>query len=107
MTIHIQELTFETIIGILDFERKTPQRVIIDIELEYAFDDEFIDYALVVKSTKELMIKEQFLLIEDALLSIKEMIKKSYPQTKSLKIKVSKPDILSECRVALSNFWEF
>jgi len=107
MTIHIQELTFETIIGILDFERKTPQRVIIDIELEYAFDDEFIDYALVVKSTKELMIKEQFLLIEDALLNIKEMIKKSYPQTKSLKIKVSKPDILSECRVALSNFWEF
>jgi len=107
MTIHIQELTFDTIIGILEFERTTPQKVILDIELEYDYKDEFINYATVVEDTKALLIKQQYLLIEDALIGIKDMISKNYPQTKSLQIKLTKPDILPECSVGLSNFWQF
>ena len=39
MTIHIEALTFDVIIGLLDFERDRPQRVIIDIEASYDYKD--------------------------------------------------------------------
>jgi len=32
MTIHVEALTFDVIIGLLDFERDKPQKVIIDLE---------------------------------------------------------------------------
>ena len=38
MTIHVEALTFDVIIGLLDFERERPQRVIIDIEASYDAD---------------------------------------------------------------------
>jgi len=39
MKVHIQDLRFQTIIGILDFERVKPQEVIINLELEYNYED--------------------------------------------------------------------
>lgn len=107
MTIHIQNLTFDTIIGILDFERTTPQKVIVDIDIEYEFDDEFIDYSIITKLIQDSMNEHKFLLIEDALLSLKDTIVSKYPQIKSLDIKITKPQILSNCSVGVSNFWKF
>ena len=49
MTIHIEALSFDVIIGLLDFERVTPQRVIIDIEASYSYsDDDFCCVLFVV-----------------------------------------------------------
>lgn len=107
MTIHIQNLTFDTIIGILDFERTTPQKVIVDIDIEYEFDDEFIDYSIITKLIQDSMNEHKFLLIEDALLWLKDTIVSKYPQIKSLDIKITKPQILSNCSVGVSNFWKF
>ena len=46
MQIHIEALTFEVIIGLLDFERDRPQRVIVDLQASYDYANEnFIDYA--------------------------------------------------------------
>ncbi|HIC09864.1 MAG TPA: dihydroneopterin aldolase, partial [Campylobacterales bacterium] len=39
MRIYIENLTFSTIIGILEFERTTPQDVSIDIVLEYSYQN--------------------------------------------------------------------
>ena len=37
MKVNITNLTFKTIIGILDFERVKPQKVVVDITFEYDY----------------------------------------------------------------------
>ena len=108
MTIHIEALTFDVIIGLLDFERDRPQAVIVDLTATYDYsDDAFIDYAdLVILIQNELKIK-RYTLLENALIGLKDVLYTSYPQLKTLSLKISKPDILPECNVALSHLWEF
>lgn len=107
MTIHIESLTFEAIIGLLDFERDKPQRVVVDIEASYRFENDFIDYADIVALVQTDLKTNRYILIEDALNGLKDKITTVYPQIKTLRIKIAKPDILPVCNVALSNIWEF
>jgi len=108
MTIHIEDLTFNVIIGLLDFERDRPQRVIINLEASYAYsNDKFIDYADMVLLIQNKLKEERYKLLENALLGLKEVLYTTYPQLSSLSIKVTKPDILVECTVSLSKTWEF
>ncbi len=107
MTIHIQDLEFETIIGILDFERITKQRVRIDCVIDYTYNIEFLDYALVVKHIKSEMHNNEFELIEEALLSLKHSLKHEFPLILSLFLKISKPDILADCEVSLSETFKY
>ena len=107
MTIHIEELKFQTIIGILDFERVTPQDVIINAEIDYLYEDEFINYAELVTSIKAIMKKEKFLLIEDALAELSDKLKKEFSKIDTLKLKITKPSILPDCKVSLSNTYKF
>ena len=72
MTIHIEALTFNVIIGLLDFERERPQRVIIDLEALYEYSDsEFIDYADMVTLIQNELKEKRYELLEEALLGIK------------------------------------
>ena len=106
MKIYIEQLSFDTIIGILPKERVTTQRVDIDIEIEYEYrDDSFIDYAKVAQSVEENMISNQYELIEEALNGLKEMIFSKYSNIDSLFIKITKPNILTNCTVAVSHRW--
>ena len=105
MTIHIEDLKFQCIIGILDFERVTPQDVIINIEIEYLYEDNFINYAEIVQLIKEIMIKSEFLLIEEALDSLNLKLIKEFSSIKSMYIKITKPSILPECKVSVSNHY--
>lgn len=108
MTIHIEHLTFPVIIGLLDFERDKPQRVIVDLEASYDYaDDRFVNYADVVEHIKQTLKTESYELLENALLGLKATLTSHYPQLKTLKIKIAKPDILSDCSVALSQSWNF
>jgi len=108
MTIHIEDLTFDVIIGLLDFERDKPQRVVINLEANYDYiDDKFIDYADIVLLMKNKLKERRYKLLENALLGLKELLHSTYPQLNSLTIKISKPDILDECTVSLSKTWEF
>lgn len=108
MTIHIESLTFEAIIGLLDFERDRPQRVIVDLEASYIYKDEqFIDYAILSERIVELIQNARYTLLEEALLALEKMILTSYPQISMLSLKISKPDILHNCRVALSAQWHY
>lgn len=100
MKIFIEKLEFNTIIGILEQERENEQKVIIDIEIEYNFEDNsFIDYAKVASFVKEHIKKERFFLVEEALQSISKNLKKFYPQITSIKISLKKPQILKDCVV--------
>ncbi|MDN5099019.1 dihydroneopterin aldolase [Aliarcobacter butzleri] len=103
MKIDIENLEFKCIIGILDFERVKKQKVIINLSFEYDFsNDDFIDYSEVVDLIKQTMKKEKFQLIEDAILYLTKLLNQTY-EIKNLKLKISKPTILKDCIVSLSN----
>jgi len=108
MTIEIRALTFDCIIGILDFERVTPQRVIVDTLIDYDYDGEqFLDYAAVAEHIRTRMCEGEFALVETALQVLTDTLKTSFPVIKSLAITIAKPDILPDCRVSVtkkSNF---
>jgi dihydroneopterin aldolase len=103
MVVNIEDLTFNAIIGKLPFERKNKQRVIVDLSFEYIYmDGEFIDYAKVVKLIKQIIRKERFYLLEEAVIILEnELIQ--YFNMSNIKLKISKPDIIKNCVVSVSN----
>tara|TARA_R110002033_G_scaffold45441_3_gene88972 strand:+ start:88981 stop:89292 length:312 start_codon:yes stop_codon:yes gene_type:complete len=102
MKVKIEDLTFNCIIGILPFERKNEQRVIINCSFSYNFtNSKFIDYSKVASDIEKLMKKNKFKLIEDALLNLKKYLKDKYC-IKKLNITIQKPDILPNCKVSVS-----
>ncbi len=103
MTIHIEALTFECIIGILDFERLKPQKVMIDLEINYLYKDEdFINYANVIELLENNMKQNQYPLLETALNELEKALLLNYPQIDSFRLKISKPNIMLHANVALS-----
>ena len=104
MTISIKQLTFKTIIGLLDHERVTPQTVIIDCDISYSYehDDTFIDYALVVNLIESTMNKKKFKLIETALTVLINEIKSNFTLSQSISLTITKPDIIDNCQVSVS-----
>ncbi len=108
MTIHIKSLTFDVIIGLLDFEREKPQKVIIDLEASYLYNNEkFIDYSDIVYLIQKDLKDKRYELLEETLLGLKELLHITYPQLTTLTLKITKPEIIKECHVALSHTWNF
>jgi len=109
MKIHIKELSFDVIIGILEFERMNNQRVIVNIEIDYKFSKEdFIDYSIVALRVEEMMRENQYSLIEDALIDINNDIYSKYNNLiTTIEIEIIKPTIIDNCIVSLSNKWEY
>ncbi len=107
MTIHIEDLKFQSIIGILDFERTTPQDVIINLTIQYNYKDLFINYAEVSDLIKATMIEKKFLLLEDALQDLSEILKKEFSQIEKLFLKITKPSIIPDCKVSLSDNFSY
>jgi dihydroneopterin aldolase len=102
MKILIETLTFETIIGILDFERLTPQQVIIDCTIDYPYaNNHFINYAEVADTITQTMHQEKFELIETALEVLTTTLKKQFPLIQSLSLTIRKPAILPNCIVGI------
>lgn len=103
MTIYIESLEIIAIIGILESERVSPQRVIVDIKIDYSYkNNKFINYAEVISMVENMIIKEKYKLLEDALISIQKQIIKKYSKINELHIKIYKPDIIDNATVALS-----
>ena len=103
LKVNIDDLTFNCIIGILDFEREKEQKVVLNISFEYFFEEDgsnFIDYSHVAAYCEKTMKKEKFKLIEDAILHLRKYLKETYP-LKNLTVKISKPDIIPNCIVSV------
>lgn len=79
MKVIIENLNFNCIIGILDFERVTPQKVIINLSFKYKFksDKSFIDYSIIVEELTNIMKQEKFKLLEDAIIHIDKYLKRN------------------------------
>ena len=103
MTIHIEELTFDCIIGILDFERVTPQKVIVNVEIDYNYEkNSFINYADVIKLIEQQMLEKKYELLETAIEELSEKIIEKYSKITKLTLKISKPNIIKNAKVSLS-----
>lgn len=107
MTIHIEDLKFQTIIGILDFERETEQEVVINIVINYNYENKFINYAEVVELVQSTMIQSKFLLIEDALAKLSKSLKENFSLIDTLFIKITKPTIIENAQVSVSQNYTF
>jgi dihydroneopterin aldolase len=108
MTIHIEALTLDVIIGLLDFEREHTQRVIVDLKANYTYrEGSFVDYADIVFLIGKELKEKRYKLLEEALIGLKNLISTAYPQIQTLELKIAKPDILPRCTVAMSQQWEF
>jgi len=107
LQIFIEALTFECVIGILDFERTTPQKVIIDLTIEYNYEKDFINYAEVAQLIEKTMKEEKFLLIEDALNFLSQRVKENFYKIDTLFLKITKPSIMPNCRVSVAQNYTF
>ncbi|MEA2111963.1 MAG: dihydroneopterin aldolase [Campylobacterota bacterium] len=103
MTININNLTFKAIIGLLDFERITEQKVLVDCQIEYEYSSNFINYAVVAELIEAEIKSEKFQLIEEALLHLEKKIHVKFPNISILELKITKPDILNNCTVSVGN----
>jgi dihydroneopterin aldolase len=103
MTIHVENFTFEVLIGILEKEKEFPQSVIVNAQIDYDYvKNSFINYALVCELIEENMLLGEYELIEDALLALEEELKETFPQITALNLKISKPQILPNCIVSVA-----
>jgi len=103
MTIHIEDLTFDAIIGVLDFERDRTQSVRLDITATYRYQvPNYLDYAQMVSVAKEHIIVHKYALLEEALHGLHAALVQAFPAIETLRITIAKPDILPDCVVSLS-----
>lgn len=105
MTIHIEELEFSTIVGILKHERIKEQKVVINCMIEY--EKGFVNYAEIVSFFKKTMRQKEFGLLEDAIVFLANELKKTYENIETIELKITKPDILNDCKVGVSKKFKF
>jgi dihydroneopterin aldolase len=104
MTIHIQALEFDAIIGLLDHERDHTQRVRIDATITYDYaPPAYLDYAQIVEEIKHHIIQTKYELLEEALSGLHKTLTTNHPTITTLNLTIAKPDILPDCVVSIGN----
>ncbi|MRI83303.1 MAG: dihydroneopterin aldolase [Nitratiruptor sp.] len=98
MIVEIEGLRFPAIIGLLPHERQEPQEIVIDAQLEYTYQEgHYLDYAQVAQRIKEHLVEGRFLLLEEALLSLMDLLAREFPIIERASVTISKPHILPDC----------
>lgn len=96
--IFLEALEIECIIGIFDWERRTPQKILIDLEFpadirraaSHDRIEDTIDYKRIAKRTIAFVSESQFQLIETLAETLAGLLLKEF-KLKSLTLRVSKP----------------
>ena len=102
--IFFREIDIPCRIGVCENEKKHPQRIIINIELELSTEvepindriDETLNYDLIYREIKKISSSQHFNLVETLTNSIFIYLKK-LKKVSDLRISVSKPDIYEDC----------
>lgn len=104
ITLHIENLALEAIIGVLDSERHTPQKLILDAQITYIFEvhKPYLDYVRVCDYITQTLQEQQYTLLESALSDISARLKACFSDIIALSITIKKPEILSHCIVGAS-----
>ncbi len=107
MKISIEDLKLQCIIGILDFEREKEQDIIINLTIDYKYKNNFINYADIAELIKTTMKNRKYLLIENALEDLSQLLKKNFSKISTLHLKITKPTILPDCMVSVEEQYLF
>ena len=91
MTTVIKDYKFETIIGMLDFERVAKQEVQMSLEI---CSTGFIDYVLIIDFVKNFYNERQFQSVEESLEETSKALKEKFGSLTSLKMEILKTEIL-------------
>ncbi|GAA7936895.1 FolB domain-containing protein [Helicobacter pylori] len=102
--VHIHNLVFETILGILEFERLKPQKISVDLDLFYTQlpNKAYLDYMEIQEIIQNTMREKQYFLIEDALKDLSQILKTRYKEITELFLKISKLEISPNSQVGAS-----
>jgi dihydroneopterin aldolase len=104
--IHIEGLEVLALIGVYDWEREHLQRLIVDIELsadlsEAAQTDDVnntLNYAEIAQGISNFAAESDFKLIEALASHMVDWLLQSFPKLKTVRLKLSKPDILANAK---------
>ncbi len=102
--VHVHNFVFETILGILEFERLKPQKISVDLDLFYTElpNKAYLDYMEIQEIIQKMMQEKQYLLIEDALKDLSHVLKTCYSEISELYLKISKLEISPNSQVGAS-----
>ncbi|WQX47700.1 FolB domain-containing protein [Helicobacter pylori] len=102
--VHVHNFVFETILGILEFERLKPQKISVDLDLFYTElpNKAYLDYMEIQELIQKMMREKQYLLIEDALKDLSHVLKTHYSEISELYLKISKLEISPNSQVGAS-----
>ncbi|MGL2403755.1 FolB domain-containing protein [Helicobacter pylori] len=102
--VHVHNFVFETILGILEFERLKPQKISVDLDLFYTElpNKAYLDYMEIQEIIQNTMREKQYLLIEDALKDLSHVLKTRYSEISELFLKISKLEISPNSQVGAS-----
>ncbi|UKJ14159.1 FolB domain-containing protein [Helicobacter pylori] len=102
--VHVHNLVFETILGILEFERLKPQKISVNVDLFYTElpNKTYLDYMEIQEIIQNTMREKQYLLIEDALKDLSHVLKTRYSEISELYLKISKLEISPNSQVGAS-----
>ncbi|WP_154479329.1 dihydroneopterin aldolase [Helicobacter pylori] len=102
--VHIHNLVFEAILGILEFERLKPQKISVNLDLFYTQlpNKAYLDYMEIQELIQKMMQEKQYLLIEDALKDLSHALKMRYSAISELYLKISKLEISPNSQVGAS-----
>ncbi|WQZ37218.1 FolB domain-containing protein [Helicobacter pylori] len=102
--VHIHNLVFEAILGILEFERLKPQKISVNLDLFYTQlpNKAYLDYIKIQELIQKMMQENQYLLIEDALKDLSHALKMRYSEISELYLKISKLEISPNSQVGAS-----
>ncbi|WP_181881855.1 dihydroneopterin aldolase [Helicobacter sp. MIT 14-3879] len=101
MTLKIQSLHVQTIIGILPHERKNLQPTILNAKIQYRYRGEFLDYILVRDFMTQILCRGEYGLLESALRDIAFRLFDRFDSIKKITLEISKPNINTQCQISL------
>lgn len=98
-TAGLKSLHIDCIVGVYEHERTTPQRVVVDVEMDYDFEAaaqsdsiaDAVDYAAVAQSVTELVQHRRFQLIETMAVETVSMLLATRPQLQAVRLEIRKP----------------
>lgn len=89
---------FKCIIGILDFERKQKQKIIIKAKVR---SYEFLNYADLICIIKKYYKKQKFYTLEESLEFTCSKLKEDFPSLNYIKLQIYKPKIIKNAKVGI------
>jgi dihydroneopterin aldolase len=98
-TTGLRSLQIDCIVGIYEQERRTPQTIVMDIDLDYDFaaaasSEEIgaaVDYDVVARGVTELVRRRAFQLIETMAEETAAMLLARLPQVRTIRLEIRKP----------------